>query len=251
LRLGFVHYPETWVIPIALIIVLVFAGVVALGFRRQLLTLSGIGLGALVLVISLITAPLLVSAVWKLLSSVAPSYQATYLGHTVNESRLMIIFASITIALTITWYALTQKIRQVSAPDLTIGAFALLAIVIVGFAIVMPERSYLPAWTGLFGFLAVGYWFYSTNDASESFSMRQLVALILAAIVAVALMLPMYINAFMTSEANDWALSIVIMVLMLGLLVPQLQVITRPKKWWLPVVAWAAAAVSLVAAILG
>jgi hypothetical protein len=251
LRLGFVRYPVTWVIPIALIVVLIFAGVVAIGFKHQLLTLSGIGLGALVLVISLIAAPLLVSAVWKLLSSVAPAYQVTYLGHTINESLLMRLFASITIALTLTWYALIHKIRQVSAPDLTIGAFALLAIVIVGFAIVMPERSYLPAWTGLFGFLAVGYWFYSTNDASESFSMGQLVALILAAIVAVALMLPMYINAFMTSEADDWALSIVIMVLMLGLLVPQLQIITRPKNWWLPVVAWVAAAILLVAALLG
>jgi len=250
LRLGFVHYPATWVIPIALIVVLIFAVVVVLGFKRQLLTLSGIGLGALVLVISLITVPLFVRALWSLLAK-TPTYQVTYLGHTVNERLLMTLFASITIALTITWYALIQKIRQVSAPDLTIGAFALLAIVIVGFAIVMPERSYLPAWTGLFSFLAVGYWFYSTNDASESFSVGQLVALILAAIVAVALMLPMYINAFMTSEANDWALSIIIMVLMLGMLVPQLQIITRPKKWWLPVAAWVAAAISLVIAILG
>jgi hypothetical protein len=233
-----------------LIVVLIFAGVVALGFKRQLLTPSGIGLGALVLVISLISAPLLVSAVWKLLSSVAPAYQVTYLGHTVNESHLMTLFASITIALTTTWYALIQKVRQVSIPDLTIGAFALLAVAIVGFAIVMPEGSHLSAWTGLFSFLAVGYWFYSTNDGSESFSVGQLVALILAAIVAVALMLSTYIGDFLTSEANDWALSIVIMVLLSGMLVPQLQIITRPKKWWLPVAAWAVAAISLVAATL-
>jgi hypothetical protein len=251
LRLVFVHYPVTWVIPIALIVVLVFAGVVALGFKRQLLTLSGIGLGALVLVISLITAPMLVSTVWKLLSSVAPAYQVTYLGHTINESLLLILFASITIALTTTWYALIHKIRQVSAPDLTIGAFALLAVAIVGFAIVMPGGSHLSAWTGLFSFLAVGYWFYSTNDGSESFSVGQLVALILAAFAAIGLMLSTYIESFMTSEANDWVLSIVVLVLMLGMLVPQLQIITRPNKWWLPVAAWAAAAVALVAAILG
>jgi len=190
LRLGFVHYPATWVIPIVLIVVLVFAGVVALGFRRKLLTLSGIGLGALVLVISLISAPLLVSAVWKLLSSVAPSYQVTYLGHTVNESLLLTLFASITIALTTTWYALIQKVRQVSTPDLTIGAYALLALATVGFAIAMPEASFLSAWAGLFSFLSVGYWFFSTKDGSESFSVGQLVALILAAFVTIAVMLP-------------------------------------------------------------
>jgi hypothetical protein len=250
LRLGFVRYPATWVIPISLIVALVFAGVVALGFRRQLLTLSGIGLGALVLVISLISAPLLVRALWSLLAQV-PTYQMTYLGHTVNESLLMTLFASITLALTITCYALIQKIRQTSAPDLTIGAFALLAVSIVGFAIVMPEGSYLSAWAGLFGFLAVGYWFYSINDDRESFSMGQLAVLILAAIIAIALMLPTYIADFMSSEANDWALSIVIMVLFSGMLVPQLHIITKPNKWWLPMAAWVAAAVSLVAALLG
>jgi hypothetical protein len=250
LRLGFVRYPATWVIPISLIVVLVFAGVVALGFRRQALTLSGIGLGALVLVISLTTAPLLVRALWSLLAK-APTYQVTYLGHTVNESLLMTLFASITIALTITWYALIQKIRQVSTPDLTIGAFALLAVSIVGFAIVMPEGSYLSAWSGLFGFLAVGYWFYSIRDDRESSSMGQVVLLILAAFVAIALMLPTYIADFMTSEANDWVLSIVIMVLLSGMLVPQLHIITRPNKWWLPVAAWIVAAILLVAALLG
>jgi len=250
LRLGFVHYPTIWIVPISLIVVLVFAGVVALGFRRKVLTLSGIGLGALVLVISLISAPLLVRALWSLLAK-APTYQVTYLGHTVNESLLMTLFGSITIALTVTWYALIQKIRPTSAPDLTIGAFALLAVAIVGFAIVMPEGSHLSAWTGLFSFLAVGYWFYSTRDDRESFSIGPLVALILAAFVAIALMLPTYMGDFMTSEVNDWGLSIVVMVLLSGMLVPQLHIITRPNKWWLPVAAWVAAAISLVSVLLG
>jgi hypothetical protein len=41
------------------------------------------------------------------------------------------------------------------------------------------------------------------------------------------------------------------MVLFSGMLVPQLQIITKPNKWWLPMAAWVAAAVSLVAALLG
>ena len=250
LRLGFVHYPATWTIPISLIVVLVFTGVVILGFRRKVLTPSGIGLGALVFVISLITAPLLVSALWALLSSAVPTYKVTYLGHAANEPLLLILFTSITIALTTTWYALIQKFRQVSTPDLTIGAYAILAIATVGFAIAMPEASFLSAWAGLFGFLAVGYWFYSIKDDLESFSMGQLVVLILAAIVAIALMLQIFVTAFMGSEANDWILPIVVMVMLLGLLVPQLQIITRPKKWWLPVAAWIAAAILLVAAFL-
>jgi hypothetical protein len=255
LRLGFVHYPANWVIPIALVVVLLFAGVVALGFRRKVLTPSGIGLGLLVFVISLITAPLLVTALWALLSGVASTYQVTYLGHTVNEPLLLALFATVTIALNTTWNALIQRIRKVSAPDLTIGAYFLLAIATVVFAIAMPEASFLSAWAGLFSFLAVGYWFYSIKDDLESFSISfsigQLVGLILAAIVAIALMLPVIVASFMASEAGDWMLPIALMVMLLGLLVPQLQIISRPNKWWLPVAAWVTAAILLVAAFLG
>jgi len=251
LRLGFIHYPATWVIPIMLVVVLVFAGVVVLGFKRNVLTLSGIGLGALVFVISLITTPLLVSALWALISSAVPTYQVTYIGHAPNEILLLTLFASTTIALTATWYALIQKVRQVSTPDLTIGAYTLLAVATVVFAIVMPESSFISSWAGLFSFLAVGYWFYSINDDQESFSVGQLVALTLAAIGAIAVMLPIIVASFMASEANDWFLPIALMVMLLGLLVPQLHIITRPNKWWLPVAAWAAAAVLLVAALLG
>jgi uncharacterized membrane protein YhaH (DUF805 family) len=97
----------------------------------------------------------------------------------------------------------------------------------------------------------MGYWFYTIHDDRESFSMGQLLALILAAFAAIGLMLSTYIESFMTSEANDWVLPIALMVLLLGMLVPQLQIISRPKKWWLLVAAWAAAAGSLVIAILG
>jgi len=251
LRLGFVHYPTTWVIPIMLVVVLGFAGVVALGFRRKVLTPAGIGLGALVYVIGLITAPLLASSLWALLSNVIPTYQVTYLGHAPNEMLLLTFFTSTTLALTATWYALIQKVRQVSIPDLTIGAYAILAIATVGFAIAMPEASFISAWAGLFCFLAVGYWFYSTKDDFESFSVGQLVALALAAFVAIAMMLPIIIASFMASEANDWFLPIAIMVMLLGTLVPQLQIITRPNKWWLPAAAWITAAVILVLAALG
>jgi hypothetical protein len=251
LRLGFVHYPATWVIPIMLVVVLVFAGVVVLGFRRKVLTPSGIGLGALVFVISLVISPLLVSGLWTLLSNVDPMYQVTYLGHAPNEMLLLSLFTSTTIALTTTWYALIQKVRQVNAPDLTIGAYTILALANVGFAIAMPEASFLSAWAGMFAFLAVGYWFFAIKGDLDSFSIGQLIAMILMAFIVIALMLPVFIASFMGSEANDWFLPIIILVMLLGLLVPQLQIITRPNKWWLPVAAWVAAAVLLIAALLG
>ncbi len=251
LRMVFVHYPETWVIPIMLVVELVFVGVVVLGFKRKALTPSGIGLGALVYVISLISAILLVIALWALLSNTIPTYQVYYLGHAVNEPLLLGLFASLTVAITTTWYALIQIIRRVSIPDLTIGAFAIIAIVTIVFAFAMPEASFRSAWVGLFAFLAVGYWFYSISDDPDSFSIRQLLLFILAAIVAIALLLPDFIASFMSSEANDWFLPIVVLVFLLEMLVPQLHIISKPNRWWLPLAAWIVTAILLIATILG
>ncbi len=50
------------------------------------------------------------------------------------------------------------------------------------------------------------YWSYSINDDLESFSIGQLVVPLLTALVAIALMLPIVVAAFMTLEANDWFL---------------------------------------------
>ena len=65
------------------------------------------------------------------------------------------------------------------------------------------------------------------------------------------MMLPIIIASFMGSEANDWFLPIAILVMLLGMLVPQLKIITKPNKWWMPVAAWITAAVILVLAALG
>lgn len=250
LRLMFVHYPTTYVIPIMLVVVLIFVGVVVMGFKRQVLTRPGIGLGLIVFVISLLTAPFLVRAVWALLSSTIPTYQVMYQGHAPNETTLMTFFALFAIAMTTTWYALVQRVREVSPPDLTIGAYAPLALVIVIMAIAMPQASYGSTWVGLFGFLAVGYWFYSMKEGQELFSAAQLVALCLAAVVAIVMLLSGFVSGFMGSETNDLLLPVIVFVLMLGVLVPQMHIITRPNRRWLPVTAWLAAAISLVAVLL-
>ena len=250
LRLGFVNYSTVWVIPITLVVVLIFVGVVALGFRRNILTRSGIGLGVLTFLVSLISAPLIVSILWIVLSSTVSAYQVNYLGHAPNEQLLLALFFSVALALSNTLYVLIQRFRQVSVPDLTIGAYAILTVATVVFSVVMPESSFASAWPGFFSFLAVGYWFYSLSDDIESVSIEQLVVLILGALIPIALILQVSIASFMSSEANDWFLPIGFFVMLLGLLVPQMQIISRPNKWWLPVSTWVVTALLLVTVLI-
>jgi len=249
LRLGVVHYSQAWVIPIMAVAVLVFVGIVVLGFRRKVLSFAGIGLGALPFILSAIS-PFLVSALWGMLSSNVASYQVTYLGHAPNELLLLSLFACFVGALTTTWYALIQKIRPISIPNLTVSAYAFFAIITVVTALDSPAGSFIFSWPGLASFLAVGYWFYSTEDESKGFSIQQLVVLVLAAFVVIGVMLPDTMGSFMTSQAGDWFSPMIQIVMMLGALMPLIQIITRTNKWWLPVAAWVATAILLIIAFL-
>lgn len=251
MRLGVVHYQTAWVIPIMLVVVLIFVGVVVLGFRRKTLSLSGVGLGALAFVLSIGSAPFLVSPLYTLLSKISPTYQMTYSGHAPNEMLLLTLFSSFALALTTTWYALIQKIRQVSIPDLTVSAYTFFAIITIVTAVTSPESGYIFSWSGLVIFLAVGYWFYTIKDENKSFSLGQLVVLIFTAIVPIALIVADTMFSFMTSEANDWISPMILIVMLNGALVPHMQIAARPNKWWLPVTAWVATAILLFIAFLG
>jgi hypothetical protein len=250
LRLGVIQYSGGWVIPIAVLAMFVYAGTVGLGIRRRLLTPAGLGLGASVFSLGLVASPLLALGLWAFFSNVVGAYQVTFAGHAVNEYGLVALFAFTTLALTSTLYALLQKIRRVSTADLTIGAFGLLALATVVFAVFMPDSSYASAWTGLFGFSAVGFWFATSKADQAAFSVAQLVTLMLAAVVAIILIWPAALATFMAAEAGGWFLAIILMGTLLGTLVPHVQIITRPNKWWLPGAAWVGSLVLFVVALL-
>lgn len=249
LRLGVIQYSRGWVVPIAVLAMLVYAGAVGLGVRRGLLTPAGIGLGGAVFSLALVASPLLALGLWAVLSNVVDAYQVTYLGHAVNEYGLLALFAFTTLALTSTLYAVLHKIRPVTTADLTIGAFGLLALATVVFAVFIPDSSYASAWTGLVGFSAVGFWFATHTDDRDAFSVPHIVALTVAAVVAIILIWPAALATFMAAEAGGWFLAIILMGTLLGTLVPQVQIITRPNQWWPPVAALVGTVVLLVFAL--
>ena len=113
--------------------------------------------------------------------------------------------------------------------------------------LMLPSDQFV---AGLVSFLAVGYWFYTTKNEPEEFSIQQLVVLFLHAVVVIGVMLPVTLGSFMTSPAGDWFSPMIQIVMMLGALTPQIQIAQKPNKWWLPVAAWVATAILLVVALI-
>jgi hypothetical protein len=249
LRLGLLHYSQGMGIVITVICSLVFAGVMAVGIRKKLLTSRGIGLGTLVFLVSLVTAPLLVRIFWAILSNTVPTYEVKYYGHAVNEPLLLALFTSMEMAIISTWYALLQIIKRVNLPDLTMGALALLFVAMVALTITSPESSYSLTWSLLITLLANGFWFYSIRKDSNAFSAGQIIGFLVATIVTIVLFVPGIYMIFTGSNTDDLFLSMVMLVITAGLLVAPLHIITRPCKWWLAIAAATAALIFLGVAI--
>ena len=250
LRQLLIQYPRSWAIPIMLVVTLTFITLVIIGFKRQYLNYSGIGFGALVFVISLVTVALLVRLLWWVITNNFAMYQSPLNGHPYNESLLGITFISVTVALVATWYVLIKKFKSVSIPNITIGTLSLLCICMVVSSIAFPETSFIFTWPLLFSILATGYWFLSMNEDNESFSIYQIAGFLIAALTGIVLLVPAVFISFKGLDTELSFISMVWIVILLGLFIPLLYIIVKPYKWWLPIMAGLLALGSLTFALI-
>jgi Peptidase family M28 len=249
LRLGLIQYPRVWGIVLMVVCMLLFVGVMVLGFRRKCLTLRGLGLGTLVFVVSLATAPLIVRILWAVLSKTVPAYGVRFYGHAVNEPLLLALFASVAIAITSAWYALLQVVRKVHWPDLSMGALSVLSVY-VAVSITSPESSFRLTWCVLVSLLASGFWFASVKRDVDELPVLPMLGLLLAGMITIALQVPGIYMSFTGSDTDNLFMSMVALVAAFGLLVTPLHIIIRPYKWLLAVTAGLSAIVLLGVAIL-
>jgi len=125
-----IHYSRTTALVLATLVALIAFGVIALGLRQRLLTLSGQALGFLALLLSMIGATLLVMLVWWTLDALAGSRTSFRQGDTWTNHLYLTGFVLLTVAITATVYGLFRK--RVSVDNLATGAllwFLLLLIV--------------------------------------------------------------------------------------------------------------------------
>lgn len=250
LRLGMIHYPTAWVIPITLIVTAVFIALVMIGFQKKFLTSIGLGLGVLVFVISLIIAPLFARLLWAVMADTVPKYQVTYYEQAVNLPLLLVIFSSATLAILAAWYVLLEKVRPVRPADLTIGALTILTVANAVETITSPEDSFWLTWPLFFNLIAVAYWFLSSKEPQSAFTGIQVVVFLGAAAITIAFFIPSIYMDFTGSATDDLFNPMLSLVVMIGLLIPIGFILTKPYPGWIPVAALLIAAVVLGFAIL-
>ena len=237
---GLIHYSGVWATPLMALVLVLLVAVVALGFRKRRLTRRGLVAGFLAFLASMVTASIGVTLVWWIiralpLGQIAAAYHSSY---------YVVAFVSLAIAISSSLYIAFR--RKAALEDLAIGALLWWAVLMVLSALFFPGGSFLFTWPLLFSLLSVGYWF--TLSSQEADSIKRVIVVSVCAVPGIILVAPLLSLIFAGLPVGLYGGVVILVVLLIGLLIPHLQLVISPSKWLLP---GAAASLCVVLIIAG
>jgi peptidase M28-like protein len=241
-----IHYSRTTAVVLSILVALITLGVIVLGLRRGLLTLSGQAFGFLALLASMIGATLLVMLVYWALAKFLGSRISFRQGDTWTNHLYLTGFVLLTVAATAVLYSLFRK--KVSIDNLAIGALIWFLLLLIVSHIFFPGGSYLLVWPLLSALIA---WILRFTLPPEKLSLTKL-ALISAvcAVPGVILIAPMIYQTFVAVGISQTSLVVVPVTLLIGLLLINFELIATGFRWLLPAASAVAAVCFIVAALL-
>ena len=239
-----IHYPGAWVTPLTLVVTVLFVAVLVVGFRKRKVTVSGFVVGFISLTVSLFAASLSSWLVWKLIWIISPGPSAT-----ATQSRLLLLgFMALAIAITLGVYTYVRD--RASVESLAMGGLSWWLLLTFLTSILLPGATFILHWPLLFTLIGLGWLMLSSSPNRPSHGVLNFVILSLFALPGIVLMVPIIYQIFVGLTLN-WSFMIVaLLVLLFGLLLPQLRLIATPFKWAFPAASAVAAIILLVAGVL-
>lgn len=242
--LTLVHYSAVLVLPLAALVVLLFVAVTWYGLRKRLVTARGVAFGFVAFLVSLIAGPGLVSLVWWLIRSVRGDYALMARGDIYHGEFYSLGFAALSIAIFSALYILFSRRRSIY--ELAIGSLFAGVLLLIASSLFLPGSSYLLVWPMLGSLITLALIFRTASE--ESRSTKRVAVLALGAVPAVVLFVPMIYMLGAGLSLNLAAVSCALLILLLGLLIPQVSYLTARTRWLLPA---AMVAISLCFITLG
>ena len=241
-----IHYSRTTALVLTTLVALITFGVIGLGLRRGILTLSGQAWGFLALLLSMIGATLLVMLVWWTVDALAGSQTSFQQGDTWTNHLYLTGFVFLTIAITAIVYGLFRK--KVSLENLATGALLWFLLLLIVAHIYFPGGTYLLVWPLLSALIA---WILRFTLPAEKLSLTKLGFLsAVCAAPGIILISPLAYQVFVAVGISQTTFIVVPVTLLVGLLLINFEPIASSFRWLLPAASTLAAVCFIVAALL-
>lgn len=229
------RYPLAWALPLALVAGLAVAASLALGRWRRRLTGRGLALGLVAVLLGVVSTALAAHLAWQAILAAHPESltfaERDFYGRGVAMTGLYALTAALALAL---WPWLDRRIGTLNLAAATLVWAAVLAVY---FAIVQPGASVAATWPALAGSLALVALVIVPAIPDRRPNVAHLAALVLGMPVAIGLIGLVLVMVVIDNYAAGPALPVALLVLLLGLLAPQVAVVAAAGRRWLTVAA--------------
>ncbi|HXQ33409.1 MAG TPA: M28 family peptidase, partial [Anaerolineales bacterium] len=215
-----ITYSEQWVVPLALVVLLIFVAVVAAGFKNKQLTVNGLLISLTAVPLSVIGTVLLLFPTKALLQMAVPSE--------VNNLWMALLIV-ITIGVLLVINGLLGRV--VGVANLITGGYLWSLILLVLTGLFLKGGSYLFTWSLLFNLVALG--FVLAQKRSEITSSKHLLLLVPGAVPGIILFTPLIYLIWVGLTLSSFAALLAIpgmMVLLLGPLTPHFAVVGTLRR---------------------
>ena len=205
-----VHYSSVWVLPLTALVCVLFVILLLLGLRKQRLTRRGIFAGAVSLLVSIMVASVVGLLLWKVIWMFSGGPPPQFL-----QSRLFFLgFVAFAVAATAVVYSLMSK--RANVESLAVGASLWWLLLMLIVSVYIPGGSFLFQWPLIFSMVGLAWMIQAPQHKKFS----SLLVLTLCAVPAIILWVPVIYQIFIGLTLNWIALTLAMVVLLLGLLLP-------------------------------
>jgi hypothetical protein len=242
LGLTLLHYSGRWVAPLTVLVFVLFVVLLIAGVKRKQLTVPGILIGLVALLLSMLVSGGVVTLIWRGMQKLPGVATWTLRGDSYRSKIYLLSFVVLTVALTSLIHLLFR--RRTSLENLMAGSLLLWVILLVPTSLYVPGASYLLTFPLLFSFAVFG-WKLLTKERPHVTSKFLLLACA-GSVPGIILVTPVIYQSFIGLTLNAIGLVMVLVVLLLGLLLPLLELISASRRWPGSVVPGSVIVVSLV-----
>ena len=224
-----IKYPVSWVIPIVLIIGALLIWLIVVALRRSLITVRGIIFSTAIFFAEILVATIVLTLAWWGIDEIHLAF-GIVVEPAVKAHLLFVAFLFLTMAMMVA--VRTWLFKKSCSVNLTIGPVLFWWILTMLISLYLPGFNIILIWPLLFSLLPLGWAIFRQSDHNNSWVYLTLI--FFSAIVSIVLMtVPIYLLFQAMGTASPGfsgspsfpiiGLSIFSWVMLLGLLLPHLQ----------------------------
>jgi hypothetical protein len=222
--LGLITYPQSWILPMNVLILLLFAAVVLKAARMKVMRISHVLSATLVFLIVLMSLAIASHYGWSVICMLHPEYISFLQGDTYNSQWYLIAFVLLNIGFFCTLSACAG--RWIRPFEFSLGISAMWIILLMSVSVIAPGLSFLFYWP-LAGVLG-GLWFtlILVEKDRQSFN---LLPICLGSVPGILLLTPIIRNLFIGLTPRMIGVVALFLALLSGLLTPLLERVGQQK----------------------